>query len=83
MTKTRALFFSCAAMLAMAAGLQGACNDTIAGNDCKVKCDDIDNTCVQKCNDDSCKTVCKTDLDSCRASCDSVTVSPPATDGGK
>jgi len=79
---TRTLFFSCAAMLSVAAGLQGACNDTIAGKDCKVKCDDVDNTCVQSCTDDACKTVCKTDLDNCRASCDSVTVTPPANDAG-
>ena len=79
MTK-KSLFF-CAALLLGATGLYGACNDTITGTDCKVKCDDADNVCVQKCTDDACKTVCKTDLDNCRASCDSITAMPP--DGGR
>lgn len=77
----RSVFFG-AAMLLAGAGLFGACNDTITGSDCKVRCHDIDNTCVQKCTDDACKTACTTDLDSCTASCDSVTVTPPGQDGG-
>jgi hypothetical protein len=75
----------CAALLMAGAGFIGACNDTIMAKDCKVKCQDVDNTCVQKCNstDDQCKTLCTTDLDNCTASCGSVTASPPANpDGG-
>jgi len=79
MTK-KSLFF-CAALLLGSAGLYGACDDTITGTNCSVKCEDADNTCVQRCTDDACKTVCKTDLDNCRASCDSVTAMPP--DGGR
>ena len=72
----------CAALLFSAAGLfYQACGDTVTGSNCKVKCQDVDNTCVQKCSDDQCKTVCKTDLDNCSASCDSVTASPKP-DGG-
>ncbi|HMF40337.1 MAG TPA: hypothetical protein VKQ32_06575 [Polyangia bacterium] len=68
----------CAAVLMAGAGLYGACNDTITGQDCKVKCQDIDNTCVQKCNSDmQCRTVCSTDLDNCVASCGTVTATPP------
>ena len=77
MTK-RNLFLGVAVLMA-GIGL-GACNDTIMASDCKVKCEDADNTCVQKCTDDTCKTVCTTDLDNCRASCDSITATPP--DGG-
>ncbi len=77
MTKT--IRACCAAML-LGAGFVGACNDTIMAKDCRVKCEDVDNTCVQKCNDDACKTACATDLDNCRASCSTVTISPP--DGG-
>jgi hypothetical protein len=80
MTKGTLAF--CGALLLAGAGLYSACDDTIMGTDCKVKCQDIDNTCVQKCNDDQCKTACATDLDNCTASCSSVTVSPPAKDGG-
>ncbi|HXT99815.1 MAG TPA: hypothetical protein VN903_02415 [Polyangia bacterium] len=80
---TRGALKWCAALLLASAGFYGACDDTIVGKDCKVKCDDADNVCVQKCNDDQCKTVCKTDLDNCRASCDSVTVMPPSSDGGR
>ena len=68
-------------LLMTAAGLYGACGDTVTGSDCKVKCQDVDNTCVQKCSDDQCKTVCKTDLDNCSASCDKVAIMKPA-DGG-
>jgi hypothetical protein len=71
----------CAAVLIGGAGFFGACNDTITGENCRVKCQDVDNTCVQKCNDDQCKTVCATDLDNCSASCDSVMSTPP--DGGR
>ena len=78
MTK-RALPY-CAAILLSVVGLYGACSDTVAASDCKVKCQDVDNTCVQKCSDDQCKTVCKTDLDNCTASCGSITVTQP--DGG-
>jgi hypothetical protein len=70
----------CAAFLMAGAGLFAACNDTVAAKDCKVSCQDVDNTCVQKCNDDQCKTVCATDLDNCTASCGTVTASP--SDGG-
>ena len=69
------------ALLLAGAGFYGACNDTIVATDCKVKCDDADNTCLQKCTDDACRTVCRTDLDNCRASCDSITAMPP--DGGR
>jgi hypothetical protein len=73
----------CAGLLMAGAAFYGACNDTIMGKDCKIKCQDVDNTCVQKCTDDQCKTVCATDLDNCTASCDSVTASPPPNpDGG-
>ena len=78
MTK-RTLFLG--AVLFMSGFGIGACNDTIALNDCRVKCEDADNVCVQKCTDDQCKTVCKTDLDNCTASCDSITSTPP--DGGR
>jgi hypothetical protein len=67
-------------LLALGA-LAAACGDTVSGKDCKVSCQDVDNTCVQKCNDDACKTKCATDLDNCTASCSTVTVSP--SDGGK
>ena len=73
----------CGALLIAGAGLSGACNDTVMAKDCKVTCQDVDNTCVQKCNDDQCKTVCATDLDNCVASCGTVTASPPSnSDGG-
>jgi len=73
----------CAGLLMAGAAFYGACDDTIMGTDCKVKCQDIDHTCVQKCSDDQCKTVCATDLDNCTASCGSVTASPPPNpDGG-
>jgi hypothetical protein len=75
----RSLSYIAAALFSVA-GLFGGCSDTITGSDCKVKCQDVDNTCVQKCTDDACKTVCKTDLDNCTASCGMVTVSP---DGGQ
>jgi len=78
MTKGTLAF--CAAMLMAGAGFYGACNDTVTATDCKVKCEDADNTCVQRCTDDQCKTACTTDLDNCRASCSTVTISPP--DGG-
>ena len=82
MTK-RMLAYCAGVLLAAGAGLYGACNDTITGENCKVKCQDVDNTCVQKCSDDQCKTVCSTDLDNCVASCGSVTATPPANpDGG-
>ena len=68
-----------AAVLLSVAGFYGGCGDTITGKDCRVKCEDVDNTCVQKCSDDQCKTVCKTDLDNCSASCATVMASP---DGG-
>ena len=71
---TRKGLFFCAAMLIAGAGFYGACDDTIVGKDCSVKCEDADNICVQKCTDDACKTVCRTDLDNCKASCSSVTV---------
>jgi len=70
----------CGGLLLMAAGMYGACGDTVTGSNCKVNCQDADNTCVQKCTDDQCKTVCKTDLDNCSASCDQIAVSKP--DGG-
>jgi len=71
-------------MLLSVVGLVGGCgNTTVAGQDCKVQCQDVDNTCVQKCNDDQCRTACKTDLDNCTASCSSVTATPPSNhDGG-
>jgi hypothetical protein len=72
----------CAGVVLSAVGLFGGCNDTVAGKDCKVQCQDVDNTCVQKCNDDQCRTTCKTDLDNCTASCGSVTATPPQQDGG-
>ncbi len=75
---TKGILAFCAAVLMAGAGFIGACNDTVTATDCKVKCEDVDNTCVQKCTDDACKTVCATDLDNCKASCSSVTVSPPA-----
>ena len=77
---TKGTLFLCAAALLTSVGLYGACDDTITATDCRVKCEDADNTCVQRCTDDQCKTVCKTDLDNCVASCGSVTVTPP--DGG-
>ena len=77
---TKGTLFLCASVLMTGLGLYGACGDTIAAKDCKIKCEDVDNTCVQTCTDDQCKTVCKTDLDNCRASCDSITATPP--DGG-
>ena len=80
MTK-RNLFLGAAVLMA-GIGLYGACDDTIAAKDCRVKCEDADNVCVQKCTDDACKTVCTTDLDNCRASCDSITATPPSPDGG-
>ena len=70
----------CAVILLASAGFFGACSDTVSGSDCKVKCQDVDNTCVQKCSDDSCKTACSTDLDNCTASCGTITVTAP--DGG-
>jgi hypothetical protein len=80
MTKGKLAF--CAAVLLAGAGFYGACNDTVMGTNCKVNCQDVDNTCVQKCTDDACKSACATDLDNCTASCASVTVSPPPKDGG-
>ena len=81
---TKRMLACCAGLLmAGAAGLYAGCNDTITGENCKVKCQDVDNTCVQRCTDDQCKTICSTDLDNCVASCGSVTASPPANpDGG-
>lgn len=74
-------FLTCCGVVLLSAGaLASACGDTVAAKDCKVSCQDADNTCVQRCTEDTCKTVCKTDLDNCTASCDTVTVSPP--DGG-
>jgi hypothetical protein len=70
------------ATLLLSTVLHGACGDTITAKDCTVKCQDVDNTCVQKCTDDQCRTACQTDLDKCTASCGTVTVSPPAHDGG-
>ena len=67
-------------MVMTAAGIYGGCGTSVTGDDCKVKCQDVDNTCVQKCSDDQCKTVCRTDLDNCSASCEKVAVT---TDGGK
>jgi hypothetical protein len=67
-------------LLMTAVGLYGACGDTVSGSNCKVRCQDVDNTCVQKCTDDQCKTVCKTDLDNCSASCDTIAIMKP--DGG-
>jgi len=78
MSKT--MLTHCAVVLLSAAGLYSGCNDTVALKDCRLKCQDVDNTCVQKCTDDACKTTCKTDLDNCAASCDAVMVTPP--DGG-
>jgi len=73
----------CGGVLLSVVGLAGACGDTVTGNNCKVQCQDVDNTCVKNCNDDQCRTVCKTDLDNCTASCGSVTVMPPSNhDGG-
>ncbi|HEY2900261.1 MAG TPA: hypothetical protein VGL59_06785 [Polyangia bacterium] len=80
MTKRNLIFGG--AFLISVMGLSGACGDTITGTDCKVKCQDVDNTCVQKCTDDQCKTACATDLDHCSASCETITVSPPPKDGG-
>ena len=74
--------FAYGALLFLSAAMYGACNDTVTAKDCNVNCQDIDNTCLQKCNDDNCRTVCKTDLDNCTASCGTITVSPPAQDGG-
>ncbi len=79
---TKRILAYCAAVLFSAAGLFVACSDTVTGTDCKVSCQDVDNTCVQKCSDDQCKTACKTDLDNCTASCGTVTVAPPKSDGG-
>ena len=79
MTK-RMLGFMAGVVLASTGFLYGACGTTIAGSDCKVKCDDADNTCVQKCTDDTCRTTCRTDLDRCVATCDMVVVTTP--DGG-
>jgi len=78
--RNRTLAYCFAGLLS--AGLYGACGDSVTGTDCKVKCQDVDNTCVQKCKDNECKTVCKTDLDNCTASCGTVTVMPPPRDGG-
>jgi hypothetical protein len=78
---TKRSFFFGAVLLMGWSRFSGACNDTIAANNCRVKCEDTDNICVQKCTDDMCKTVCKTDLDNCTASCDSITSTPP--DGGR
>ena len=75
------LAYCAAGLLSIAAGLYGGCGDTITGQDCTVKCQDVDNTCVQKCTDDQCRTTCKTDLDNCVASCGTVVVSPHP-DGG-
>jgi hypothetical protein len=69
----------CSAVFLSAAGLYAGCGDTVAVKDCRVTCQDADNTCVKACTDDTCKTTCKTDLDNCTASCSSVSVSP---DGG-
>jgi hypothetical protein len=79
---TRRTLANFAAVLFSAAGLVAACGDTVTGKDCKVSCQDVDNTCVQKCNDDQCRTACRTDLDNCTASCGTVTVAPPNPDGG-
>jgi hypothetical protein len=79
MTK-RILGFCTGVLLATGGFLYGACGSTIAGSDCKIRCEDVDNTCVQKCTDDACRTACKTDLDNCVASCDMVVVTTP--DGG-
>lgn len=77
---TKKPFAYCTAILLASIGFYGGCGDTVAGSDCKVKCQDVDNTCVQKCSDDTCKTACSTDLDNCTASCGTITVTPP--DGG-
>jgi len=77
--KKRALAYA-AAVLLSAAVFHGACGDTVTAKNCKVNCQDVDNTCVKACTDDGCKTKCATDLDNCTASCGTVTVSPP--DGG-
>jgi len=77
MTKT---ILGISAVLLSIAGFLVGCNDTVAANDCKVKCQDVDNTCVKSCNDDQCKTACKTDLDNCSLSCESITATPQ--DGG-
>jgi hypothetical protein len=60
--------------------IYSACGTTAVGEDCRVKCQDVDNTCVQTCTDDTCKTKCTTDLDNCSVSCDKVAVTTP--DGG-
>ena len=73
-------FAYCAAIFLASVGLSGACSDTVAASDCKVMCQDVDNTCVQKCSDDTCKTACSTDLDNCVASCGTIMVTAP--DGG-
>jgi hypothetical protein len=70
----------CLASLLCAGALYTACGG-VTGDDCKIKCKDVDNTCVQKCNDDGCKTKCNTDLDNCTASCEQISTSPKP-DGG-
>jgi len=80
---TKQTLTHCAAVLFSVAGLLEACTGTnVTGKDCKVTCEDVDNTCVQKCNDDQCRTACKTDLDNCTASCGTVTTMSSNPDGG-
>ena len=76
---TKRMLIGCAVTLMSAVGFYAGCNDTVTAKDCRVSCQDVDNTCVKACTDDACKTKCVTDLDNCTASCDTVTASP---DGG-
>jgi hypothetical protein len=77
---TKRMLTMCAVVLLSGAGLFSACSETVQAKDCRVTCQNADNTCVQKCTDDSCRTTCQTSLDNCTASCDSVAVTP---DGGQ
>ena len=64
----------------LGASLAAACgSDSIVGQDCSVKCDNVRNDCTKKCNDDGCRTQCTTNFNDCKASCEKVTV---MTDGG-
>jgi len=79
---TKRMLIGCAMALMSTVGFYAAgCNDTVTAKDCRVSCQDVDNTCVKACTDDACKSKCVTDLDNCTASCGSVSASPPA-DGG-
>jgi hypothetical protein len=78
---TKRTFGCCLVALMMAGGLYGACGGDIVGEDCKIKCEDAQQTCTKKCNDEMCKTRCTTDLHDCSARCDKVSTTPKP-DGG-